>query len=167
MRVLVFGNAGSGKTTLSRKLVAQHGLAMLDLDNVVWVSSEVDVFRSDTEIMEALEAFVRTHASWVIEGCYGRWMEHLLPRCTEIIFLNPGLEVCLENCERRSWEPNKFKSKEEQDRWLPALLDWVRGYYTRMDDLSLAAHRRIFDSFTGAKREIPGNETAVETTQSS
>jgi len=131
---------------------------VLDLDNVVWVSSEVDVFRPDAEIVEAVSTFVQANPSWIIEGCYGKWMEHLLPQCTDIIFCNPPEEVCLANCRARPWEPNKFKTKQEQDRWLPALLDWVRAYYTRDGDLSLATHRRLFDAFDGAKREITTNE---------
>src|SRR5690349_6845713 len=86
MRILVFGNAGSGKTTLARRFGAERGLTVLDLDNVVWVSSEVDVLRPDAEIAAELAAFVGTHPAWVIEGCYGRWMEHLLGQCTEMFF---------------------------------------------------------------------------------
>jgi RimJ/RimL family protein N-acetyltransferase len=160
MRILVFGNSGSGKTTLARRLGAQHRLTVLDLDNVVWSPSEAGVFRPDVEIVEALVTFVQANPLWIIEGCYGKWMEHLLPQCTEMIFCNPPEEVCLANCRARPWEPNKFKTREEQDRWLPALLDWVRAYYTRDDDLSLAAHRRLFDAFEGAKREIVAMDAA-------
>ena len=45
-------------------------------------------------------------------------------------------------------------SRAEQDAKLLLLLDWARGYYSRTDDLSLRAHRRLFDSFSGPKREI-------------
>jgi len=154
MRILIFGNAGSGKTTLARRIGARHRLAVLDLDNVVWSTAEPSVFRRDEEISVVLAAFVQANSSWIVEGCYGKWMQYLLPQCTEMIFCNPPEEVCLANCRARPWEPNKFKTKEEQDRWLPALLDWVRAYYTRDDDLSLAAHRRLFDAFDGAKKEI-------------
>jgi ribosomal-protein-alanine N-acetyltransferase len=160
MRILVFGNSGSGKTTLARRIGAQHQLAVLDLDNVVWSPTEPGVFRPDAEIADALASFVQANSSWIIEGCYGKWMEHLLPHCNEIVFCNPPEEVCLANCRARQWEQNKFKTKEEQDRWLPALLDWVRAYYTREDDLSLAAHRRLFDAFGGAKKEIRSNDDA-------
>ncbi len=158
MRILLFGNAGSGKTTLSRRLGAHHGMAVLDLDNVVWVSSGTDEFRPDAEIVADLAAFVRDHSTWVIEGCYGKWMEHLSPHCTEIVFCNPPEESCLANCRARPWEPRKFKIKAKQDAWLPALLDWVRAYYTREGDLSLAAHRRFYDAFPGLKQETRTNE---------
>jgi adenylate kinase family enzyme len=154
MRILVFGNSGSGKSTFARRLAAQHGLAMLDLDHVVWSRTDFAKFRSDEETIRELDTFVAAHPAWVVEGCYGRWMEHLEPHCTEMVFLNPGEEVCLAHCRARPWEPEKYPSKAEQDARLPFLLEWVRGYYTRSDDMSLATHRRIFDIFTGAKREM-------------
>jgi hypothetical protein len=74
-----------------------------------------------------------------------------------MVFMNPGEAVCLSNCLARPWEAHKYTSKQEQDATLPLLLDWVRGYYSRSDDMSLHAHRRLFDSFAGRKREITAN----------
>jgi hypothetical protein len=51
------------------------------------------------------------------------------------------------NCRNRPWEPHKYASKADQDAKLEYLLSWVRGYYTRDDDLSLSAHRTLFDSY--------------------
>jgi hypothetical protein len=62
--------------------------------------------------------------------------------------------VCERHCRARPWEPHKYASQEEQGRNLAMLLAWVRGYATRDDACSLASHRRLFDGFTGAKREL-------------
>ncbi len=156
MRVLVFGNSGSGKSRFAQRLAAKNGLAVLDLDTVVW--SHVAVFRPDHEIRTELLRFVQTNRAWVVEGCYGKCIEHLLPHATELVFMNPGAALCLSNCLSRPWEAHKYSSKEEQDAKLPFLLDWVRGYYSRSDDMSLQAHRRLFDSYAGKKREITVNE---------
>jgi len=154
MRVLVFGNSGSGKSTFARRLSAQHNLKELDLDHVVWSKTEFAKFRPDEEIIRELDAFVAANSSWVVEGCYGRWMEHLQSHCTEMVFLNPGEAACLANCRARPWEPKKYPTQTEQDARLVFLLDWVRGYYSRTDDLSLQAHRRLFESFNGTKQEV-------------
>jgi hypothetical protein len=37
------------------------------------------------------------------------------------------------------------------------LLVWVAEYEVREDEFSLRSHRRIFDGFNGAKREITAN----------
>ena len=156
MRVLVFGNSGSGKSRFAKRLAAKSGLRVLDLDTVVW--SQVAVFRPDHEVIAELLRFVQANTSWIVEGCYGRWMEHLLPHATEMVFMNPGETACLSNCLARPWESHKYSSKEEQDAKLAFLLDWVRGYYSRSDGMSLQAHRRLFDSYDGQKREITANE---------
>jgi len=158
MKILLFGNSGSGKSTLARTLASRHGLELLDLDQVVWSRTEFATFRPDEEIMRELDAFVGNHPKWVVEGCYGRWMEYLQAHCSEMLFLNPGEKACLAHCRARPWEPEKYPSKAEQDARLPFLLDWVREYYVRDDDLSLAAHRRLFDGFVGSKRELGERE---------
>ncbi len=154
MRILVFGNSGSGKSTFALRLATKHGFKVLDLDHILWSRTEFAKFRPDEEIIRELDAFVAANPSWVVEGCYGRWMEHLQSHCTEMVFLNPGVAVGLANCRARPWEPDKYPTNEAQDARLPLLLDWVRGYYSRADDMSLAMHRRLFDSFSGSKQEI-------------
>lgn len=122
---------------------------------MVW--AETAVFRADQEIIEELGAFVKANPSWIIEGCYGRWMEHLLPLATELVFMNPGEATCVSNCLARPWEAHKYSSQAEQDAKLPFLLDWVRKYYSRSDEISLQAHRRQFDSYEGKKTEVTVN----------
>jgi adenylate kinase family enzyme len=153
MRTLVFGNSGSGKSTLAKQLALAHGLAHLDLDAIVWETDKVAVLRPPEAISASLEAFLSGHARWVIEGCYGELVEAASGQCTELVFLNPGLETCLEHNRRRPWEPHKYASKEEQDAMLGNLQAWVTGYYERKDQWSYHAHRQIFESFAGRKSE--------------
>ncbi|GGA77620.1 hypothetical protein GCM10011521_14920 [Arenimonas soli] len=156
MKILVFGNSGSGKSTLARRLGEQHQLPHLDLDSIVWEPGKVAVQRSPEAIAASLADFIAGNPRWVIEGCYGDLVEATLCHCTELIFLNPGLDACLEHNRHRPWEPQKYASKEAQDEMFLALQDWVRGYYERQDPWSYHAHRRIFDSFTGRKSERVG-----------
>src|SRR5690606_24075549 len=120
-RIVIFGNSGSGKTTLARKLAAEHGLAHLDLDRLAWHAPGVRMAPADSK--RAIRSFIDQHASWVIEGCYGDLLEQVVPFCTEMRFLNPGLDVCIANCRARPWEPDKYSSREAQDRYLETLLE--------------------------------------------
>ncbi len=154
MRVLVYGNAGSGKSTYAAALARQHAMPHLDLDTVFWEREKIAVRRAPADVRADLEAFVDRHSRWVIEGCYGELVEFVMADCTELVFLNPGEAACLANCRARPWEPHKYASPVEQDRMLPALLDWVRDYYHRDSEASLREHRRLFAAFDGPKREL-------------
>lgn len=153
MRVLVFGNSGSGKSTYAQALAAGPGIAHLDLDSIVWEPGKIAVPRAPESVRASLLAFIAAHAGWVIEGCYGELVESASAYCTELVFLNPGLAACQANNLKRPWEPHKYSSREQQDSMLAHLQSWVAGYYHRDDAWSYAAHRRIFDAFAGAKVE--------------
>lgn len=153
MKTLVFGNSGSGKSTLAQQLAQEHGLAHLDLDSIVWEPGKVAVQCDPDAIAGSLKAFLASHDRWVIEGCYGELVDAASSNCTELVFLNPGMETCLEHNRHRPWEPHKYASKEAQDAMLENLQAWVAGYYERKDQWSYHAHRQIFDAFRGRKSE--------------
>jgi adenylate kinase family enzyme len=154
MRIVIYGNSGSGKSTMARALAARHGVALLELDTVVWESGKVAVLRPREDIEADFERFLDSNETWVVEGCYGELVEMALPRCSELVFLNPGLEACVANNRRRPWEPHKYESAEAQDAMLSNLIEWVAGYYTRSDQWSLAYHRHIYDSYNGTRSEV-------------
>lgn len=154
MRYLIIGNSGSGKSWRARQLAERHGLAHLDLDTIVWEPGQIAVPRPPEQARADLLAFIDAHEQWVAEGCYADLIEAALPSCTELVFMNPGREVCLENNRRRPWEPHKYASMQEQQSKLAFLLDWVADYYVRDDTMSYARHRRLFDAFGGHKTEV-------------
>ena len=158
MRVLIMGNSGSGKSHRAQALAARHGLVHLDLDTIVWEPGQIAVPRAPGQVQADLLAFVTGQDAWVAEGCYGDLVKAALPYCSELVFMNPGLEVCLENNRRRPWEPHKYASMEAQQSKLGFLLEWVAGYYTRDDAMSYARHQQLFDGFDGNKTEV----TALE-----
>jgi adenylate kinase family enzyme len=154
MRLVVFGNSGSGKTTLARALAARHGLALLELDAIVWEPGQVAVQRPQAAIRAVLSTFLAEHDRWVVEGCYGELVEAAAPACTRLLFLDPGRDVCLSHNRARPWEPHKYPSAAAQDAMLDALQAWVAGYYERDDAWSHRGHLRIFESFEGPKTRI-------------
>jgi adenylate kinase family enzyme len=153
VRLVVIGNSGSGKSTWARRTASEHGLAVLELDSIVWEPHQIAVERPAAAARAELAAFIAANPAWVIEGCDGDLAEAALPACTELVFMNPGAQACVANNRRRPWEPHKYDSPEDQERKLPYLLAWVESYYTRDDVRSYAWHRRLFDAFAGDKRE--------------
>lgn len=153
MKIVVFGNSGSGKSTHAKALSARHGLAHLDLDTIVWEPGQIAVPRPAEAVAASLQAFMDSEPRWVIEGCYGELVAMAAKHSSSLVFLNPGRELCLANNQRRPWEPHKYESMAAQQSMLEALQAWVSSYYTRDDPWSYAAHRRLFDAHEGAKTE--------------
>jgi adenylate kinase family enzyme len=154
VRIAVLGNSGSGKSTLATWLAVRSGAALLDLDTVAWLPGQIAVERPAAEAQALVRSFCASSEIWVVEGCYTRLTKAALERRPLLLFMNPGLAQCIENCRSRPWEPHKYASKQEQDERLEFLLTWVADYYTRSGDLSLAEHRACFDSYLGPKHEI-------------
>jgi adenylate kinase family enzyme len=151
MKAILLGNAGAGKSTLSRLMMAKEPAARLSLDEVA--------FRGGTnrrplqDSIEDTRYWISAHPSWIIEGCYADIIEPVLVYCDELIFLNPGVVACVAHCRSRPWEPEKFRSSQEQDENLDNLIQWVRSYETHADEYGLSRHRALYDSFHGRKSE--------------
>lgn len=159
-RIVIFGNSGSGKSSLARALSRLHQAEHLDLDVIAWEADRPGVRVAFEESRRTLMKFIRETGSWVIEGCYAGLLKEAAVHCTEMIFLNPGVEACVENCKARPWEPHKYPSREAQDANLGMLVEWVREYETREDEFSLREHRRLFDTHEGRKVEYKSNAEA-------
>src|SRR6516225_2107471 len=156
MRLILLGNAGAGKSTMARRLLGGKPIARLSLDQIAWDEGPK---RKPLDVsLCLLKDFIQSNEQWVIEGCYSDLIEAALPYCTELRFLNPGIEVCVAHCLRRPWEPEKFSSPEDQGAMLTHLVQWVREYETRDDAYGLKRHRELFEGFQGRKREY----TSVE-----
>lgn len=155
LRVAILGNSGSGKSTLARRLGTLAGLGPLDLDALAWEPDCIAVPRDPADARADVEAYCTSHAQWIIEGCYADLIGTTLRHDPILVFLEPGLAVCVEHCRRRPWEPHKYPSKAEQDEKLAFLLDWVEGYYRRDGEMSLHAHQRLFQAYPGPKHLLP------------
>lgn len=159
-RIVIFGNSGSGKSTLAKALSRLYRAEHLDLDLIAWRVDQPTVRAAFDDSRRELMRFVEKYDGWVIEGCYSDLLGEASAYCTEMIFLNPGIEACVGNCQRRAWEPHKYASPEAQDANLGMLIEWVRAYETRGDEFSLTEHRKLYEEHQGEKVEYKSNDGA-------
>lgn len=152
MKTILLGNAGAGKSTLAKRLIAKQPVVRLSLDEVAFLEGAQR--RPIQDSIADVRFFIASNESWKIEGCYADIIEPILCDCDELIFLNPGVEVCIAHCRARPWEPEKFGSKEEQDENLGNLIEWVAAYDTRSDEYGLRRHWELYEAFNGKKREL-------------
>ncbi|MGH7446253.1 MAG: shikimate kinase, partial [Longimicrobiales bacterium] len=95
-RILIFGNSGSGKSTMARQVAREHHLPHLDLDQLAW--SDAGVRKPFRESATEIQSFMEQNPEWVIEGCYADLLDLARMHATELRFLNPGTETCIANC---------------------------------------------------------------------
>jgi adenylate kinase family enzyme len=130
MRIIILGNAGAGKSTMARRLIGTKNIPCLSLDEIA--CEQTAERKSLDESLRLLSDFLSSNPDWVIEGCYSDLVEAALPHCTELRFLNPGVETCVAHCNSRPWQPTEFASVEQQQAMLSSLIEWVRNYETRL-----------------------------------
>lgn len=159
-RILIFGNSGSGKSTLATELGKQETLAHLDLDTLAWMDSSPPQRTSLDYASGEIDQFIGDNDSWVIEGCYTDLLEVVGDKASEIIYLDLPVDLCVANARNRPWEAHKYDSKEQQDRNLEMLLEWITQYEVREDDFSRLAHSRFYDEFSGNKKKYANNDKA-------
>jgi len=78
--------------------------------------------------------------------------------------MNLPVEACISNARFRPWEPHKYSSKQEQDKNLAMLIDWIAKYEERDDTFSFASHQALFNNYSGKKRMLTSNEQTSEIT---
>jgi adenylate kinase family enzyme len=158
MRIAIIGNSGSGKTTLARRLASMNESRLLELDSIYWEPGKIAEKRSSDAIESDLQNFVEKDSNWIIEGCYGSLPTIVKDSIDLLIFMNTGVEKCVANNMKRPWEPEKYKSAEDQNEKLEFLIKWVKEYYERDDEMSLQQHAKFYDEFAGAKLEVKNSD---------
>jgi len=156
-KIIIIGNSGSGKSTLAKKLCDRKGCSHLDLDTVAWKNVIPPERESIAESLVKINAFITDKSDWVIDGGYADLAEAVLDNESILIYLNPGIAACLDNCKKRPWEPHKYSSIEAQNKNLKMLLDWVQNYEFRQDYFSKQSHEALFNDFMGEKYRCSSN----------
>src|SRR5690606_21444210 len=131
VRTILLGNAGAGKSTLSKRLIAKQPAARLSLDEVAFHNGAQR--RPIQDSIADVRLFIAHNESWMIEGCYADCIEPIMCVCDELIFLSPGVETCIAHCRACPWEAEKFSSTEGQDENWENLIDWGAAYDARSD----------------------------------
>lgn len=156
--IIIFGNCGSGKTTLATKLQGELSARVLDLDDVAWDQYHTIQRLPYEESCKKIYSFITKGESWIIEGAYSSLLQFALPYCNEIRFLNPGVDVCVHNVRRRPWDQKRYKSDTEQQNALNVTIEWIKQYELRSDDDSYEAHRKLFTEYNGVKYEYRADD---------
>ncbi len=97
-RILIIGSPGAGKSTLARQLARHTGLPLIHLDQVFWRPHWT---LSTTAEFDAQLELILNEPKWIIDGNYGRTLDHRLRYADAVIYLDYPTEVCLESVMKR------------------------------------------------------------------
>lgn len=108
-KVLIIGNAGSGKTTFAKKLAAAYDLPLVHLDQLYWCGNWEHLGREEFDciLQEELEK-----PQWILDGNFNRTISHRLQYCDTVFFFDLPTVTCLVGITKRIFE-NYGKSRPD------------------------------------------------------
>jgi adenylate kinase family enzyme len=95
-RILITGNAGSGKTTLARNIASRLDYPVHSLDKIVWQPKWRKT--PESEKSQQLDELINQSEHWVIDGVSRKVMD----AADTIIFLDVSRWRCLLRCAKRN-----------------------------------------------------------------
>lgn len=128
-RIMIIGGAGSGKSSLAKKLGSISGLPVIHIDRIYWKPNWQ--FRERSEIAELTMA-AASGDRWVFEGNFSETLPYRVERADMLIFLDISTPVRLWRVIKRlllhygRTRPDMAEGCVEHFDW--AFLRWVASY---------------------------------------
>ena len=130
----IFGGAGSGTTTLGRKICEELGYTLMDTDDYHWMPTDprFTTKRPVEERIALMKADIERYGNVVISGSLADWGNVLIPYFTLAIRIELGAEARVERIKKR--EKKRFGTRIEKggDMYQSHLdfLEWAKLYDT-------------------------------------
>ena len=151
-RLIVIGNAGAGKSTLSLALAEKTGLPLVHLDRLYWCGSWEHRSREEFDIL--LEAELQK-PQWIIDGNFTRTLPRRLERADTVIWLDLPTAICLWGATKRVLQ-NHGRSRPDMGGDCPehfdkqklelykAILRFNRTHRTEYTELLKDTHATVY-----------------------
>lgn len=153
MRTVIFGNSGSGKTWLARRLHEKSSAPVVHLDGIFWLPGGFNLKRDPQEVFTLIEA-QRIADQWIVEGVYGNLARQFMQSAQAIVWLDLPWKICKAKLESRGSESKLHMERAQSDEGLRELIEWAEGYCNRQGSSSKAAHLDLFESFEGLRARL-------------
>lgn len=145
-KVLVFGAAGSGSSTIAKAIAHEYGHHWIEVDEALFMPTDppFSVRRSLDEVRRIVLDSWSKAESVIVCGSIVGWGDELKHAFDLVIFVHVDVEVRIERIMHR--EAKRFGARVleggDMHRQHLEFLDWVRAYETGGPDVrSLAQHR--------------------------
>ena len=118
-KIIVIGNAGSGKTTFSKALAEKLNISLVHLDKIFWCGKWKHISRDEFD--EKLENELQKD-SWIIDGNFDRTIPRRLKECDTVFYLDMPVISCLWNSTKRVFK-NYGYTRDDMGGYCPEKFD--------------------------------------------
>lgn len=118
-RILVIGNAGSGKSTFSKALAEKLNIPLVHLDRLYWQGNWEHVTREEFDHLLQSEL---EKPQWIIDGNFNRTLPCRLQHCDCVFFFDLPPLTCLWGTVKRVFE-NHGKTRSDMGGHCPEYFD--------------------------------------------
>ncbi len=157
LKLVMIGNAGAGKSWLSRHMARMLKVPVFHLDQIYWKPGSFTE-KQPPEFVNMKISKILENQKWIVEGAYGDLAEKCLVQAKILFWLNPSKEENLENLKLRGKQEENWKDEEKANRSFSELIQWAHSYWDRTDVFSFPYHEKIFNTFNGEKIKFSSNE---------
>lgn len=97
-KIIIIGNAGSGKSTFAKALASKLHLPLIHLDALYWQGNWEHLSRSE---FDAVLEQALNKPQWIMDGNFNRTIAHRLQHCDTVFWLDMPTWVCLWGITKR------------------------------------------------------------------
>lgn len=163
MKILLFGGAGSGVTTLGEALSKKLDLPYYDSDNYFWLKTNPPFTQrgEPSDRNQLLLKDLKQTEGWILGGSVINWGEYLFPNIDLVVFLYLPKAIRMDRVQKREWERYGeaiFTNPERQEQY-HKFMAWAADYddATGIANRTLKAHQLWLKKITAPVLNIIGD----------
>jgi len=167
--IIIFGPAGSGKTTLGKAVAESLGFPYYDLDYYIWRNdTEVPFTQLQTreEKTDLLMCDIVKFPNFVMAGSMNSFSEPFVPLFSLAVFLTAPIEICIERITERQTAKYGNRIKPGGDMYENHLefIDIVSRYYYSNESPCYSKHTEWAETLPCPVLRMDGTLSIAENT---
>ena len=119
MKIVIIGNAGSGKSTFAQHVQKISDLPLYHLDQYFWQPGWKE---PDRAVFEKIHNELCDQDAWIIEGMATRFLAYRIAQADVVVFLDTPTRICLYRVLKRAytyWGKQHFAAAKDCPERLP------------------------------------------------